>query len=523
MKKFLPWLLSVVLMTIILTLTVSIDIPVGNSGRPATFYIGSTLTPWPASASVDYQCDGVDDHIQIQQALDALPVNGGKIVIYAGNYKLGASISRAIDNIVIEGVGAGTYLSNNGVTNIFNVGIQKKWVFKDIRVDNGGISVATASEWSFDNVWIGLGYVAKRSDFTTTQNQDMANKSYVDGAISAIPPSLGNVTGGGLANRIVKWVNSTSIGDASNTDAQVSDSVGKAHMQGTDTSLGTQVSDINMGGKSITNVNLVDGVDISSLTLGNITGSGTIDILPKFGSSTNLIDSSLSSNSTSTYIASNLTFTSGNSIKTNTQDFTIVTGSNKTLVLDTIVYDDLLVPASTAKLGNTHDPGFTVFKTNGIGSQGVYTYWFDSSTEEELFFTAQFPHGMKIGSTIHPHTHWVPAVTADGVPADQKVVWALEYTWADIGQNFPVNTTIITSSDKYPNDLNVIAGKHYYCDFPDIAATAASGQSVSSILVCRLFRKASDLVDNYEHDAGLLAVDFHYEIDTVGSRYETLK
>ena len=259
MRKFIPWILSVVLMTIILTLTVSVDIPIGKPGRSATFYVGSILTPWPAYATVDYQCDGVDDHIQIQQALAALPVNGGKIVIYAGNYHLGATVSRAIGNIVIEGVGSGTYLANNGVTNIFNVGVQTRWIFKDIRVDNGGISIATATEWSFDNVWIGAGYVAKRSAFTTTQNQDMANKLYVDGAISAIPVSTGNVTGSGLANRIVKWVNSTSIGDGSNTDAQVAATVLASHTQGTDTTLGTMSANITMSAGMT-----VDGVDVSA-------------------------------------------------------------------------------------------------------------------------------------------------------------------------------------------------------------------------------------------------------------------
>ena len=34
----------------------------------------------------DYECDGTDDHIQIQQALDALTAVGGKVVLLEGNY-----------------------------------------------------------------------------------------------------------------------------------------------------------------------------------------------------------------------------------------------------------------------------------------------------------------------------------------------------------------------------------------------------------------------------------------------------
>jgi hypothetical protein len=93
----------------------------------------------------------------------------------------------------------------------------------------------------------------------------MANKIYVDGAIAGLPASTGNITGGGLTSRIVKWVNSTSIGDASNTDTQVSDAVSKSHMQGTDTSLGIQIAGLNMGAHSITNVASISAIgDISS-------------------------------------------------------------------------------------------------------------------------------------------------------------------------------------------------------------------------------------------------------------------
>jgi hypothetical protein len=45
------------------------------------------------------------------------------------------------------------------------------------------------------------------------------------------------------------------------------------------------------------------------------------------------------------------------------------------------------------------------------------------------------------------------------------------------------------------------------------------------MLVCRLFRDAAGVggTDDYDDDAGLLEIDFHYEIDTIGSRTETAK
>jgi len=45
-------------------------------------------------------------------------------------------------------------------------------------------------------------------------------------------------------------------------------------------------------------------------------------------------------------------------------------------------------------------------------------------------------------------------------------------------------------------------------------------KTLSSMLVCRLYRSASD---SYGGDTGLLEIDFHYQIDSDGSRLEYFK
>jgi hypothetical protein len=207
---------------------------------------------------------------------------------------------------------------------------------------------------------------------------------------------------------------------------------------------------------------------------------------------------------------------------TSARDLTIVTGADKTLVLDTVVFDDVRVPITSTKAGGSKDPHFSVFKTNGTGSQGVFLYWFDASAEEELYFTVQMPHGYKLDTTIIPHVHWTPSVTADGTPANQVVRWGFEYTWADKGQTFG-NTSISYASTHYPADANVVAGKHYYSEFATLTPTATAGKDISSMLICRIFRDATSLTDNYEQDAGILEFDIHYGIDTLGSRTDLSK
>lgn len=196
----------------------------------------------------------------------------------------------------------------------------------------------------------------------------------------------------------------------------------------------------------------------------------------------------------------------------------IAVWSDANTITNTVGYEDLPVLLTSLKLAGVHDPGFAQFKDNGAGSTGVFCYWFDASTNEEVFFGQQMPHAWT-GTTIHPHVHWTPKTTADGAPASQKVEWGLEYTWTDIGGDF-ANTSIIYGNTHTPADANVVAGRHYLTDLGDITPSA-SQDGLSSILVCRLFRNATDATDDtYEADAGLLQFDFHYERDRLGSATE---
>jgi hypothetical protein len=50
-----------------------------------------------------------------------------------------------------------------------------------------------------------------------------------------------------------------------------------------------------------------------------------------------------------------------------------------------------------------------------------------------------------------------------------------------------------------------------------------TGKKVSSILICRLWRNSGNSADTFQEDAGLLSLDFHFQIDTVGSRAQYVK
>jgi hypothetical protein len=189
-------------------------------------------------------------------------------------------------------------------------------------------------------------------------------------------------------------------------------------------------------------------------------------------------------------------------------------------VLYVPVWDDLRIAATATNLGGSKDPGYAKFIDDVAGSsQGVFLFWFDAGTEEELYFEIQIPHAYKEGTTIMPHVHWVPK---SGGSAGQVVSWGLEYAWKNIGGTFG-DTTIIYGNAHTPADASLVASKHYLT--PIGSGISGSSMTLSSMLVCRLFRDATaaGATDSYTADAGLLEFDLHIQMDALGSRQETVK
>ncbi len=131
-----------------------------------TFTIGTDVY---AAGVADYTCDGTDDDVQFQAALDALPAGGGQLVVLTGAYSFSATVSRAIDNVTIQGVGQASSLSYDGGTPIFSAGVRSDWTFSDLKFDAGGITYLTSTNYTLRNVAIGATYYAYRTDATADE------------------------------------------------------------------------------------------------------------------------------------------------------------------------------------------------------------------------------------------------------------------------------------------------------------------------------------------------------------------
>lgn len=185
--------------------------------------------------------------------------------------------------------------------------------------------------------------------------------------------------------------------------------------------------------------------------------------------------------------------------------------------LEAVVWDDIRIAVTATTLGGSKNPAFTKIIDNGSSSQGVFTYVFSATQEQELYFAVQLPHSWKEGTDLDAHVHWFPSTNGTG---SQKVSWGLEYDWANIGDELG-NTSIVYGNVTHI-DETLVAKKHYMTEIHDISGT---GMKISSMLMCRVFRDATGVgaTDDFGGTAALLEFDFHYQVDSRGSSQEYVK
>ena len=105
--------------------------------QAATFVVSASDSLNKEKAN--YVCDGVDDQVEIQATIDALPSSGGKVILLEGTFTISESINPTKDNINIQGMGRGTLLKlRNGITtdiSIFEASNKKSIEIYDMVLD----------------------------------------------------------------------------------------------------------------------------------------------------------------------------------------------------------------------------------------------------------------------------------------------------------------------------------------------------------------------------------------------------
>lgn len=177
------------------------------------------------------------------------------------------------------------------------------------------------------------------------------------------------------------------------------------------------------------------------------------------------------------------------------------------------VWDDLRIVPGAFDYAGTGDPVLIDYQPGGSGTT-FKVYSFQAS--QQAFFTVQIPHNYKEGSSIYCHTHWTPG-TRGNEEDGKTVAWKLDYSWASINGNFGASTTADMTDTCDGTD-------HKHQMSPDIEIVG-TGKGISSMLICRVFRDAGDswVGTTAAQSPIFLEIDFHYMLDTVGSRAQSSK
>lgn len=100
----------------------STDLKPGGGRPPASRVVAASDAPDVDKAAADYVCDGSDDEVQINAAIDDLATTGGRVLLTAGNFDIGDGILVDQAYVTLEGQGQGTLLTvSSGVTTAITV------------------------------------------------------------------------------------------------------------------------------------------------------------------------------------------------------------------------------------------------------------------------------------------------------------------------------------------------------------------------------------------------------------------
>jgi len=184
------------------------------------------------------------------------------------------------------------------------------------------------------------------------------------------------------------------------------------------------------------------------------------------------------------------------------------------VTLTPVQWDDIrILPGSFDRPG-VSDPAMVPYVYSG-----TTTYLWEFSAGDIASFTVQIPHGYS-GTSMYVHIHWTPGNRGDE-EIGKSVGWKVDWTWANINGTFGAMQTA---------DLQDVSDgtDHKHQMTSEVLVGSGPGKGISSMLLCNVKRTDTGTDDTWASaNSGelpfLLEIDFHYPIDTVGSREASSK
>jgi hypothetical protein len=191
-------------------------------------------------------------------------------------------------------------------------------------------------------------------------------------------------------------------------------------------------------------------------------------------------------------------------------DLKVDCGAQKTIEIQTTVWDDVVVPSTTVRLAGVN-PADEVAYRDGIAIS------FDDAVDEYAYFTIQLPHRYKEGTDIIFHIHWTIKVSGAGGGAE-NVKWILTYSASSPAS--PAESWPASSSGTVTIDVQNDAANDHLID--NVVTLTGTNYKISEVIICSLQRDTT-VANNYGDEAYLVSADFHFEVNTMGSRQALAK
>lgn len=194
-------------------------------------------------------------------------------------------------------------------------------------------------------------------------------------------------------------------------------------------------------------------------------------------------------------------------INTNSNDLTVYTGTDKTVLLNHPVYNDINIDINPRNTG-VGRPTLATFKGN------IQQYRFAVGDFSD-FRACEIPHSWKEGTQIEFHVHWSLGTANDANLRGVK--FEIEYTYADMAGVFSANDTQSAESSVA---LNEPAYTHKYTSIFSFSPATKVGTQ----MCVRLKRISSVINANAPNsDPFIISFGIHYQSDTIGSRLISTK
>ena len=181
-----------------------------------------------------------------------------------------------------------------------------------------------------------------------------------------------------------------------------------------------------------------------------------------------------------------------------------------------IFWDDLRVVPGAFQFVGSGDPTLSNWQPGGSGTTfKVYKF----QKNDAVYASTQMPHSYKEGTDLYFHIHWTPCDR--GNEEDGNLVgWKVDYSIANVDGTFVSSSTADLS--------DACSGTDDQHEISASVQVSGTGLKISHIIMLKIYRSDTGADDTWvgstaAQSPAILEFDIHFQINSYGSRQETVK